>query len=102
MALRLGWVRSFIEHRYGERPGQRTAIIESNLFWSMLFLYNNLHAVHHLNPKMPWWEIPPFWRAHREQVLSHNGQYYFSGYGEIARKWLLRPVFPPPHPRPGI
>ena len=37
-AFGLGWVRSFIEHRYGERPGQRTAITESNAFWSLLFL----------------------------------------------------------------
>jgi hypothetical protein len=28
-AFGLGWVRSFIEHRYGARPGRRTAITES-------------------------------------------------------------------------
>jgi fatty acid desaturase len=98
-AFGLGWVRSFIEHRYGERPGQRTAITESNAFWSLLFLNNNLHAVHHLFPKMPWWEIPAYWRANRDRVLAHNGGYYFRGYGEIAGKWLLKPVFLPPHPK---
>jgi fatty acid desaturase len=98
-AFGLGWVRSFIEHRYGERPGQRTAITESNPFWGLLFLNNNLHAVHHLYPKMAWFEIPGFWRANRDKVLAHNGHYYFRGYGEIARRWLVKPVFVPVHPR---
>lgn len=98
-AFGLGWVRSFIEHRYGERPGQRTAITESNAFWSLLFLNNNLHAVHHLYPKMKWYEIPRFWRENRERVLAHNGNYHFQGYGEIARRWLLKPAFTPAHPR---
>jgi fatty acid desaturase len=98
-AFGLGWVRSFAEHRYGARPGQRTAITESNPFWSLLFLNNNLHAVHHVFPKMPWWQIPGYWRAHREQVLAHNGNLLFRGYGEIARQWLVKPIFMPPHPR---
>jgi fatty acid desaturase len=98
-AFGLGWVRSFAEHRYGRRPGERTAITESNAFWSLLFLNNNLHAVHHVFPAMPWWQIPGYWRAHREQILEHNGNLYFRGYGEIARRWLVKPVFTPPHPR---
>jgi fatty acid desaturase len=101
-AFGLGWVRSFIEHRYGPRPGQRTAITESNAFWSLLFLNNNLHAVHHLYPKMPWWQIPTFWRANRGRVLEHNGGYHFRGYGEIAGNWLLKPVFLPPHPKENV
>lgn len=98
-AFGLGWVRSFAEHRYGKRPGERTAITESNLFWGLLFLNNNLHAVHHVFPKMPWWQIPGYWRAHREQILAHNGHLYFRGYAEIAQQWLLKPIFTPPHPR---
>lgn len=98
-AFGLGWVRSFAEHRYGARPGERTAITESNAFWSLLFLNNNLHAVHHVFPRMPWWQIPAYWREHREQILAHNGNLYFRGYGEVARRWLLKPIFSPPHPR---
>jgi fatty acid desaturase len=98
-AFGLGWVRSFIEHRYGTRPAERTAIVESNLFWSLLFLNNNLHAVHHLHPRMPWWEIPAYFRSHRDRILARNGDYYFRGYFEIARRWLLRPVFIPSHPK---
>jgi fatty acid desaturase len=98
-AFGLGWVRSFIEHRYGTRPGERTAITQSGWFWSLLFLNNNLHTVHHLFPKMQWWRIPGYWRTNRAKILEHNGNYFFAGYGEIARKWLLKPVFKPPHPR---
>lgn len=98
-AFGLGWIRSFAEHRYGPQPGQRTAITESNRFWSLLFLNNNLHAVHHLYPKMPWWEIRAFWRAHRARVLAHNGDHYYRGYAEVAARWLLKPIFLPPHPK---
>lgn len=99
-AFGLGWVRSFIEHRWGERPGQRTAAVEASWPWGLLFLHNNLHVVHHLHPKMPWWEIPGFYRAHREKLLAHNGNYVFpGGYTEVARRWLVRPAFRPVHPR---
>jgi len=98
-AFGLGWVRSFIEHRYGTRPAERTAIVESNLFWSLLFLNNNLHAVHHLHPRMPWWEIPAYFRTHRARILARNGGYYFRGYAEVARRWGLKPAFKPVHPK---
>lgn len=98
-AFGLGWVRSFIEHRYGHRPAERTAIVESNLFWSLLFLNNNLHAVHHLHPRMPWWEIPGYFRANRERILARNGGFYFRGYLDVARRWAFRPAFEPVHPR---
>ena len=94
----LGMVRAFIEHRWGEKPGQRTAVVESNWVFGLLFLWNNLHIVHHLYPAMPWFEIPGFWRQHRARLLAHNGDYRFAGYGEIARRWLVRPVFVPVHP----
>jgi hypothetical protein len=46
-ALVLGMMRSFTEHRWGERASERTAIVESNWVFGLLFLWNNLHAVHH-------------------------------------------------------
>lgn len=94
----LGWVRPFIEHRYGEHPEQRTAIIESNLFWSLLFLNNNYHAIHHCHPRLAWWRIPGYWRRHHERVLRDNASFHFPGYWEVAQRWLLRPVFRPVHP----
>jgi len=94
----LGLLRAFIEHRAGRRPGERTAIVESNAFFGLLFLYNNLHIAHHLKPTLPWYALPGFWRANRDKLLQHNGGFYFRGYAEIARRWLLRPVFTPVHP----
>jgi fatty acid desaturase len=94
----LGLLRAFIEHRAGRRPGERTAIVESNPFFGLLFLYNNLHVAHHLKPTLPWYALPRFYRDNREQLLKHNGGFWFRGYGAIARRWLVKPVFLPVHP----
>ena len=94
----LGLLRAFIEHRAGPRPGERTAIIESNWLFGLLFLWNNLHVAHHLRPTIPWYQLPRFYRDNREKLLAHNGDYYFRGYAEIARRWLVKPVFVPIHP----
>jgi fatty acid desaturase len=99
--LIFGSMRSFTEHRWGERPGERTAVVESNWVFGVLFLWNNLHAVHHLFPTLPWWKLPRAWRRHRELIQAHNGGFVFRGYGEIARQWLITPNFIPIHP-PGL
>ena len=96
--LVFGMMRSFTEHRWGERPSERTAVVESNWVFGLLFLWNNLHVVHHLFPTLPWWKIPRVWRQHRESIQAHNGGFVFRGYGEIARRWLLTPNFIPIHP----
>jgi len=96
--LVFGMMRSFTEHRWGERPSERTAVVESNWVFGLLFLWNNLHAVHHLLPALPWWKIPRVWRQHRERIQAHNGGFVFRGYGEIARRWLITPNFIPIHP----
>lgn len=96
--LSIGLIRAFIEHRYGRRAGERIAVVESNWVFGLLFLWNNLHLVHHLYPAMSWYRIPAFYRRHRAELLEHNGQYRFKGYGEVARRWFLKPVFVPVHP----
>jgi fatty acid desaturase len=97
-ALVLGMMRGFAEHRWGERPSERTAIVESNWVFGLLFLWNNLHAVHHVFPTLPWWKVPRVWRQHRERIQADNGGFVFRGYGEIARRWLVTPNFIPVHP----
>jgi fatty acid desaturase len=97
-ALVFGMMRSFTEHRWGERPSDRTALVESNWVFGLLFLWNNLHAVHHAFPTLPWWKVPRVWRQHRERIQAHNGGFVFRGYGEIARRWLVTPNFIPIHP----
>jgi fatty acid desaturase len=96
--LVLGMMRSFTEHRWGERSSERTAVVESNWVFGLLFLWNNLHVVHHVIPTLPWWKVPRVWRENRELIQAHNGGFVFRGYGEIARRWLLTPNFIPVHP----
>jgi hypothetical protein len=47
---------------------------------------------------MPWYDIPGYYRAHRAELLSGNGQFVYRGYGELARRFLFVPVFKPIHP----
>lgn len=96
--MSLGLLRAFTEHRAAPAPSARTASVESNHVFGLLFLYNNLHIAHHLQPTMPWFEIPAYYRQHRESLLTTNDHFYFRGYGEITRRFLLRPVFHPVHP----
>jgi fatty acid desaturase len=96
-----GMMRSFTEHRWSERASERTAVVESNWVFGLLFLWNNLHAVHHLFPTVSWWKLPHVWRRHRERIEAHNGGFVFRGYGEIAGRWLTTPNFIPIHP-PGL
>ncbi|MGH8240420.1 MAG: fatty acid desaturase [Steroidobacteraceae bacterium] len=96
--MSLSLLRAFTEHRAAPGYPERTAVVESNVVFGLLFLYNNLHAVHHSAPAMPWYEIPRHYRRHRTQVLESNGNFVFTGYGELARKYLVVPVFSPVHP----
>lgn len=91
-------VRSYIEHRAHEDPKKRTAVIESGPFFSLLFLNNNLHRVHHAKPNVPWYRLPSLYRAERERYLAENGGYLIRGYAEVARRWLIRPREPVVHP----
>jgi fatty acid desaturase len=95
----LGQLRTFTEHRWGPSPGERVAIVESNAVFGFLYLNNNFHYVHHISPTMPWYEIPGHFRRNREALLKGNGNFYYRGYTQIARRFLFRPVFHPEHPR---
>lgn len=96
--LSLSLLRAFTEHRAAEDSQQRTAAVESNLIFGLLYLYNNIHVVHHLKPTMPWYDIPQFYRLNREELLKNNGHFVFTGYGQLARRYLFLPVFSPVHP----
>ena len=98
-SMMLGALRSFAEHRWEASPHGRVAIVESNALFGLLYLNNNFHHVHHRAPTMPWYRIPAHFRAHRAAILAANGHFYYRGYGQIARRYLIRPVFEPVHPR---
>jgi fatty acid desaturase len=91
-------VRSFAEHRPAASHDERTAVVEANKIMSLLFLNNNLHAVHHDNPGLPWYELPARYLRDREAVLAKNGGFLFRGYGEIVRRYALHPKDLPVYP----
>ncbi|MGH6947869.1 MAG: fatty acid desaturase [Kiloniellales bacterium] len=102
--LSLTLVRSFLEHRAVGPVPQRTAIVESRGPMGLLFLHNNLHAVHHAEPELPWCQRPKVYRRERERFLKDNGSYVYSGYAEVFARFLLwpkeSPVLPSAAPSP--
>jgi len=94
----LSMVRSYMEHRPAADPGARCAIVEDGGFFSLLFLNNNLHAVHHRWPGIAWYRIPRLYRERRDEILAWNQGYLIRGYGTIAARFLLRPKDHPIHP----
>ena len=96
--LSLTLLRSFAEHEPAAEPDRRTVIVESGGFGSLLYLNNNLHAVHHAFPGVAWHAIPAARRAHRGMFVGPDGPRIHRGYAAIARRWLLRPRAYPVHP----
>ena len=96
--LSLSLLRAFTEHRAAEDSQERTASVESNALFGILYLYNNLHVAHHLKPAMPWYDIPRFYRDNRAALLASNGQFAYRGYAQRAKSYFLVPVFSPVHP----
>lgn len=95
----LTMLRAYMEHRPAPDPGARCAIVEDRSgALGFLFLHNNLHAVHHRWPAVPWYRLPALYRARREEILAWNGGYLIDGYRTIARRFLVRPKDHPVHP----
>jgi fatty acid desaturase len=91
-------IRSFAEHRAADGVRQRTAIVENAGFFGLLFLYNNLHAAHHAEPMMPWYEIPAWYRTHRSRLIAENGGLVYNGYWDVARRYFFVGHDRPQHP----
>jgi fatty acid desaturase len=96
--LSLGLLRAFTEHRAAPDSQERTASVESNAVFGLMYLHNNLHVAHHLKPAMPWYEIPRFYRQNRDTLLAANGNFVYPGYVVLARRYFLTAVFSPVHP----
>ncbi len=76
-------LRSFIEHRASGRAAERTAIVDAGRLLSLLYLSNNLHAVHHELPWLAWYELPAaLQRARDRQTLL------VASKGFAAAPWL--------------
>ena len=98
LGLSILTVRTFAEHQAHETLGGRTVIVEASPVFSLLFLNNNLHFVHHENPRVAWYDLPALYRARRDEFLAANGSYRFRGYGEMFRRYLFRTKTPVAHP----
>jgi fatty acid desaturase len=96
--LALTLLRSFAEHRAAAVVGERTAIVDSGHFFGLLFLYNNLHALHHAEPRTVWHQRPARCRVRRAELLAVNGHYRMRGYRDLFARYLLRAKEPVIHP----
>lgn len=91
-------MRSFLEHQANPKSQDRTVIIEAEFPFALLYLNNNLHTVHHDRPGTAWYRLPAIYRNQRAEFLSSNGGYFYSGYREVARRFLLKSKEPVIHP----
>jgi len=83
-------IRSFAEHRAEPSVRARIALVEGSWILGPLFLFNNLHALHHEAPGIPWYEYPARYRGHRERLIAENGGLVYRSYFEVARRFLFR------------
>lgn len=88
-ALSLTAVRAYAEHQAAENVGARSAVVETGPFWSLLFLNNNLHIVHHASPATAWYHLPALYKQRRSLFLQANENTVFYGYGEIWRRFAF-------------
>lgn len=96
--ISLTLLRSYLEHQARADVGQRTALVEAGPVLSLVFLNNNLHALHHAEPGVPWYKLPARYRERRTELLAANGGYLFRGYAEVVARYLLWPKEAPIHP----
>jgi fatty acid desaturase len=97
-AISILLIRTFLEHQASEDAGERTVIIEDRGPLAFLFLFNNLHVVHHTRPGLAWYRLPDFYRRHRENFIRRNRGYVYRSYAQVFRRHFLRPKEPVAHP----
>jgi fatty acid desaturase len=98
VALGLLKIRTFLEHRAHDKARARTVVIEARGPLAMLFLNNSLHVVHHMHPRVAWYRLPALYAERRQHYLARNEGYAYRSYAEVARRYLLTPKDPVPHP----
>ncbi|SMY08760.1 fatty acid desaturase [Flavimaricola marinus] len=98
IALSLLKIRTFLEHQASDKPRGRTVIIEDRGPLALLFLNNNLHVVHHMHPRVPWYRLPALYRANPNRYLGCNGGYRYRSYAEVFARYFWRAKDPVVHP----
>jgi fatty acid desaturase len=84
-------IRAYPEHRARPAIRQRIAIVEKSWLLGPLFLFNNLHSLHHEKPGLPWYQYNSRYRRERERLISENGGLLYVTYFDVARRYLFRP-----------
>ncbi len=97
-ALSILRIRTFLEHRAHASPMQRSVIIDDKGPLALIFLNNNLHAVHHAHPGVSWYKLPALYQRRRSFFLRYNGGYYYPSYPAIFKSHLLNAKDPVSHP----
>jgi fatty acid desaturase len=95
-------IRSFAEHRARPIMRQRIAIVEGSKLLGPLFLFNNLHALHHAAPSIPWYRYNAVYRRTRTQLMELNDGLVYKTYLDVARRYLFRAYDSPQHPQGGV
>ncbi len=96
--LALSMLRSFLEHQVDENPARRTVVVKSGKVMGLLFLNNNLHALHHEQPALPWYQLPHVWQQTSSEILERNGGYFYHSYFQVIKKYFFSPKAHPRHP----
>ena len=91
-------LRTFLEHQAHERASGRSVIVERGGVFSFLFLNNNLHVVHHMHPRVAWYDLPALYQSRKDHYLRRNGGYYFASYGDVIARYFLKAKDPVVHP----
>jgi len=91
-------IRTFLEHRAHVQTNGRTVVIEDRGWLAFMFLNNNFHLVHHLHPKVPWYELPKMYFDNSDSYISQNDGYRYASYAEVFKRYLLRAKDQVPHP----
>ena len=102
LGMSLLMVRTFLEHQAHEKTRGRSVIIENGGLFGFLFLNNNLHAVHHAYPRVPWYELPGLYSRKAQRFQELNLGYGYGSYGDIFRRYAFRAKEPVPHPLPHL
>ena len=91
-------IRSFAEHRARVDINERTTTVEGSQLLGPLFLFNNLHSLHHAEPGLPWYRYNARYQVRRDCLLAENGGQVYATYFEVARRYLFRMHDQPQHP----
>lgn len=97
-AMSLLMLRTFAEHRAHENAEARSIIVEFCPVFSLLFLNNNLHVVHHAHPRAPWYHLPVLYQSARDEWRRRNEGYVFASYLDLAKGYLFKVKEPVAHP----